>query len=131
MEIPEGIFYKEINNYNIYVDHKDYDTGMLHGVTIYIFDGSNIEDATVTVADSAKISMAETGKHLKLTLWSGQQVGTFRQGTGNSYQQQQKKPYLYHLQNNRIDIVCKNKHPPLSLQMFSYYLAIIHTTKES
>ena len=92
LEIPEGIFYKEINNYNIYVDHKDYDTGMLHGVTIYIFDGSNIEDATVTVADSAKISMAETGKHLKLTLWSGQQVGTFKQGTGNSYQQQQKHP---------------------------------------
>ena len=92
LEIPEGVFYKEINNYNIYVDHKDFDTGILHGVTIYIFDGSNIEDATVTVADSAKISMAETGKHLKLTLWSGQQVGTFKQGTGNSYQQQQKHP---------------------------------------
>lgn len=92
LEIPEGIFYKEINNYNIYVDHKDYDTGMLHGVTIYIFDGSNIEDATVTVADSAKIALAETGKHLKLTLWNGQQVGTFRQGTGNNYQQQKKHP---------------------------------------
>lgn len=92
LEIPEGIFYKEINNYNIYVDHKDYDTGVLHGVTIYIFDGSNIEDATVTVADSAKIAMSETGQHLKLTLWSGQQVGTFKEGTGNSYQQQKKHP---------------------------------------
>ena len=92
LEIPEGVFYKEINDYNIYVDHKDYQTGMLYGVTIYIFDGFNIEDATVTVADSARICEAATGKHLQLTLWSGQQVGTFREGTGNSYARQQKHP---------------------------------------
>lgn len=92
LEIPEGVFYKEINNYNLYVEHKDYDTGLLYGVTIYIFDGYNIEDATVTVADSARIAMAETGKHLKLTLWSGRQVGTFREGTGNNYQDRQLHP---------------------------------------
>ena len=92
LEIPEGVFYKEINNYNIYVEHKDFDTGTLHGVTIYIFDGYNIEDAIVTVADSAKIAMAETGKHLKLTLWSGRQVGTFSEGTGGNIQSQQKHP---------------------------------------
>ena len=92
LEIPEGVFYKEINDYNIYVEHKDYKTGTLHGVTIYIFDGFNIEDATVTVADSARIAMGESGRHLKLTLWSGKQIGTFRGGTGASYQQQKDHP---------------------------------------
>ena len=92
LEIPEGVFYKEINDYNIYVEHKDFETGLLHGVTIYIFDGYNIEDATVTVADSARISMGEIPGHLKLSLWSGQQVGTFKEGTGESYQQQKKHP---------------------------------------
>ncbi len=94
LEIPEGVFYKEINNYNLYVDHKDFDTGMLYGVTIYIFDGYNIEDATVTVADSAKISIAETGQHLKLTLWSGRQVGTFKDSdAGNTgYNRNKKEP---------------------------------------
>lgn len=92
LEIPEGVFYKEINDYNIYVEHKDYDTGTLHGVTIYILKGYNIEDAIVTTADSARISMAETGRHLKLTLWSGQQVGTFTEETGESYQRKKDHP---------------------------------------
>lgn len=94
LEIPEGVFYKEINNYNLYVDRKDFDTGMLYGVTIYIFDGSNIEDATVTVADSAKIAIAETGQHLKLTLWSGRQVGTFKdaESSTQSYNRNSKQP---------------------------------------
>lgn len=92
LEIPEGVFYKEINDYNLYVERKDFKTGMLYGVTIYIFDGYNIEDATVTTADSARIDHAETGKHLKLTLWNGEQVGTFKEGANTSYQQKQKHP---------------------------------------
>lgn len=78
LEIPEGVFYKEINDYNIYVGKKNFDTGLLEDVTIYIFDGSNIEDATVTVADSARMEATPDGQHLKFTLWSGEQVGTFK-----------------------------------------------------
>lgn len=91
LEIPEGVFYKEINDYNIYVKKKNWETGVLYGVTIYIFDGMNIEDAMVTVADSGKIQMAPTGQHLMLTLWSGNQVGTFKQ-SGESYRQKQAHP---------------------------------------
>lgn len=79
LEIPEGVFYKEINDYNIYVGKKDFDTGLLRDVTIYIFDGSNIEDATVTVSDSARLEATPDGQHLKFTLWNGEQVGTFKQ----------------------------------------------------
>ncbi|MBQ0056082.1 MAG: LptF/LptG family permease [Bacteroidales bacterium] len=82
MEIPEGVFYKmEVNSgdtYNIYVRDKDPKSGLLRDVTIYIFSGSNIEDATVTVADSARLQSTAEGKHMKLTLWSGEQVGTFK-----------------------------------------------------
>lgn len=83
LEIPEGVFYKEINDYNIYVGKKNHKTGLLQDVTIYIFDGTSIEDATVTVADSARISMSPEGQYLKLTLWNGEQVGTFKQGRRN------------------------------------------------
>ncbi len=82
MEIPEGVFYKMDNGsgdtYNIYVRDKDSKTGLLKDVTIYIFSGSNIEDATVTVADSARLQSLAGGGHMKLTLWSGEQVGTFK-----------------------------------------------------
>lgn len=91
LEIPEGVFYKEINDYNIYVQKKNWETGTLYGVTIYIFDGMNIEDAMVTVADSGKIQMAPTGQHLMLTLWNGNQVGTFKQ-SGESYKSRQAHP---------------------------------------
>ena len=84
LEIPEGVFYKEINDYNIYVGHKDPRTGLLEDVTIYIFDGSNIEDATVTVADSGRVKEAPDGQHLELTLWHGEQVGTFKENNGRS-----------------------------------------------
>lgn len=82
MEIPKGVFYKmdvgSGDTYNIYVQEKDPKTGTLYDVTIYIFSGSNIEDATVTVADSARLQSTAEGKHMKLTLWSGEQVGTFK-----------------------------------------------------
>ena len=83
MEIPKGVFYKmdtgSGDTYNIYVQEKNPKTGTLYDVTIYIFSGSNIEDATVTVADSARLQSTAEGKHMKLTLWSGEQVGTFKQ----------------------------------------------------
>lgn len=83
MEIPEGVFYKmdvgSNDTYNIYVQSKDPKTGLLKNVTIYIFSGSNIEDATVTTADSARIQSTLDGGHLKLTLMHGEQVGTFKQ----------------------------------------------------
>lgn len=92
LEIPEGVFYKEINDYNIYVGNKDFETGLLHDVIIYIFDGANIEDATVTVADSARMEATPDGQHLKLTLWSGEQVGTFKEnGQNRSYTQRKPK----------------------------------------
>lgn len=99
MEIPEGVFYVmdvgSSDTYNVYVRKKNHKTGMLYDVTIYIFSGSNIEDATVTTADSARLQSTLDGGHLKLTLMSGEQVGTFksnsRQRTSDSKHPQYRR----------------------------------------
>lgn len=93
LEIPEGVFYKEIEDYNIYVGEKDFNTGLLKDVIIYIFDGTNIEDATVTVADSARMQATSDGQHLKFTLWSGQQVGTFKENNQSHVSSQKNLKY--------------------------------------
>ena len=38
LDIPEGVFYDEIDGYNLYVKKKNRDTGMLYDVLIYNFE---------------------------------------------------------------------------------------------
>lgn len=38
LDIPEGVFYDEIDGYNLYVKHKNRKTGMLYDVLIYNFE---------------------------------------------------------------------------------------------
>ena len=95
MEIPAGVFYKVDTNgdtYNIYVQKKDVKTGLLRDVTIYIFSGANVEDATVTVADSARMQGSDDGLYMKMTLWNGEQVGTYKP---NKKQRSQDKQPQY------------------------------------
>lgn len=106
LEIPEGVFYKEIQDYNIYVGRKNHKTGLLYDVIIYIFDGSNIENATVTVADSARIQMGSDKRHLKLTLWSGEQLGTFKENTPRRTAANNDKKY------RRESFICKEVYIP-------------------
>lgn len=112
MEIPKGVFYKmdtgSGDTYNIYVQEKNPKTGTLYDVTIYIFSGSNIEDATVTVADSARLQSTAEGKHMKLTLWSGEQVGTFKQNN------RQRTTSAKHPQYRRESFVEKMVYIPYS-----------------
>ena len=71
LDIPEGVFYKEIDGYNLYVKHKNRDTGMLYDVMIYDVSGS-FEDAAVIVADSGKLKMTDDKRFLILSLWDGE-----------------------------------------------------------
>lgn len=71
LEIPEGIFYSEIPGYNIFVEEKNKDNGMLYGVMIYsTTDG--YEDAQIVLADSAKIETTADESHLLLTMYAGE-----------------------------------------------------------
>ena len=72
LEIPEGVFYSQINGFNMYVKHKDFDTGMLYDVTIYDHrDG--YENLSVIVSDSAFMETTADKQHLYLHLFSGEQ----------------------------------------------------------
>ena len=71
-EIPEGIFYDRLEGYNIYVEHKDKETGTLHNVMIYDMS-AGFENANILVSDSATIKSTADEKHMILTMYHGEQ----------------------------------------------------------
>lgn len=71
LEIPEGIFYSEIPGYNLFVEHKDTQTGMLYGVMIYTNTGG-YNDIQIVLADSGRMQSTADKMYLKLTLWGGE-----------------------------------------------------------
>lgn len=71
-EIPEGIFYDKIEGYNIYVEHKDTETGLLYDVVIYDMS-SGFDNANILVSDSARIFNTQDDKYMILTMFSGEQ----------------------------------------------------------
>lgn len=72
LEIPEGVFYSQISGFNMYVKHKNFDTGTLYDVTIYDHrDG--YENLSVIVSDSGYMETTADKHHLYLHLFSGEQ----------------------------------------------------------
>ena len=71
LEIPEGVFYSEIPGYNLYVEHKDPETGMLYGMMIYTNAGG-YNDTQIVLADSGRMQSTADKMYLKLTLWGGE-----------------------------------------------------------
>ena len=71
LDIPEGVFYDEIDGYNLYVKHKNRKTGMLYDVIIYDFS-NNFDNARIIVADSGRLEMTADKQHLYLHLYSGE-----------------------------------------------------------
>lgn len=80
LDIPEGVFYKEISGYNVYVDKKDRETGMLHNVMIYDI-ASGFQNMAVIVCDSAEMKTSEDKLSLVFTMYHGQQFRNFTEGT--------------------------------------------------
>ena len=78
LDIPEGVFYREIDNINMYVGRRDHRTGMLHDVVIYDF-AQGFHNMGVIVADSARMSVTEDQTMLVFTLYSGQESRVFGQ----------------------------------------------------
>ncbi|MBR5934664.1 MAG: LptF/LptG family permease [Bacteroidaceae bacterium] len=72
LEIPEGVFCNNVEGFNMYVKHKDFNTGQLYDVTIYDHrDG--YENLSVIVADSAYLETTADKRHMYLHLFSGEQ----------------------------------------------------------
>jgi lipopolysaccharide export system permease protein len=81
LEIPESIFYREINGKNIYVRKKDKEKKLLKDVMIYDYS-EGFNNARVTVADSGRLKTSTDKKYLILTLYSGESFENVK-GTNN------------------------------------------------
>ena len=102
LEIPEGIFYNEIPGYNLFVEHKDTETGMLHGVMIYSNTGG-YDDAEIVLADSARLQSTEDKMHLMLTLYHGERFRNMDTKSGNMLRA--NVPYMRESFISEVDII--------------------------
>ncbi len=71
-DIVEKIFYNKIDGYSIYVNNKNYETGVLYDVTIYDMS-AGFEKTNILVSDSAVIKNTVDEKHMILSMFSGEQ----------------------------------------------------------
>ena len=89
VDIPEGVFYDEIDGYNLYVKHKNRKTGMLYDVLIYNFEKGfeNAQIIKVLIRDG--LEMTADKQHLYLHLYSGEQFENLKSQNMN----QRNVPY--------------------------------------
>ena len=78
VEIPEGAFYDQIPGYNLYVKHKNRDTGVLYDAMIYDVSKGG-DNATILLADSARLAFTKDSKYLYLHLYKGEQFENLRE----------------------------------------------------
>ncbi|MDR2917445.1 MAG: LptF/LptG family permease [Tannerella sp.] len=92
LEIPENIFYREINGKNIYVRKKDKEKKLLKDVMIYDYtDGFN--NARVIVADSGRLKTSTDKKYLILTLYSGESFENVKGNNNRAREAKDAVPY--------------------------------------
>lgn len=77
LDIPEGVFYDQISGYNLLVEKKDRETGMLYDLMIYDFS-DGFDNAKVMLADSGKLFFTDDKQYLFLTLYSGESFENLR-----------------------------------------------------
>lgn len=83
LDIEEGVFNDQIANYNIYVEKKNRNTGVLYNVMIYDFS-QGFERSRVIMADSATLATAPDRMNMVLTIFSGELFENMRQGVGSA-----------------------------------------------
>ena len=72
LDIPEGVFYSDIEGYNIYVKEKDRETGIMKDLLIYNFS-DGFENAHIIWASEGNMEMTADKQHLFLHLYNGEQ----------------------------------------------------------
>ncbi len=102
LEIPEGVFYNEIPGYNLFVERKDAERGMLYGVMIYN-QGNSFDDTQVVLADSGRLQSTADQKYLRLTLYDGQRFRNM-QNTGSAMDHA-TVPYMRETFKSEVDLI--------------------------
>ena len=92
LEIPEKIFYSEIQGKNFYVKQKDKKKKLLKDVMIYDYtEGFNY--TRVVVADSGRIKTSTDKQYLVLTLYNGESFQNFKQEKNRAREANDAVPY--------------------------------------
>ncbi|GAB6123612.1 hypothetical protein JCM30204_47620 [Dysgonomonas termitidis] len=99
LDIPEGSFYSDIPNYNLYVKKKNRETKMLHEVMIYD-TSKGFDNMAVIVCDSALMRGSEDKTFLLLNLYHGQQFSNFRQAEINNTSSRSNNQFVPYSREN-------------------------------
>ncbi len=83
LDIPEGVFYDEIDGYNLYIKSKNRETGIMKEVLIYNFS-DGFENAHIIFASEGKMEMTADKQHLQLHLYNGEQFENLKSQTISS-----------------------------------------------
>lgn len=78
VEIPEGVFYDQIPGYNLLIQKKNPDTGMLYDVMIYDVTRGG-DNATILMSDSGRMAFTGDMRYLYLHLFNGEQFENLRE----------------------------------------------------
>ena len=70
IKIPTKTFYNGIDGYMLRVEERNDDTGIMHGVMVYDHTG-NKGNTSLTLADSAMMSMSKDKSYLSFVMFSG------------------------------------------------------------
>ncbi|MDR1623636.1 MAG: LptF/LptG family permease [Tannerellaceae bacterium] len=93
LDIPEGVFFSGITNYNVYVKDKSDKNGLLKDIMIYDYS-EGFNKARVFVADSGRLKMSSDKLFLVLTLYSGESFENLSmKAQSGSMQNTQAVPY--------------------------------------
>ena len=84
LDIPEGVFYDQINGYTLYVGEKDRDNGLLKDMMIYDVS-QGFDNAMIVMADSGRLKTTPDKMHVVLTLYSGESFENLKSDRTNSY----------------------------------------------
>ncbi len=82
LEIPEGVFYDQIPGYNLFVQEKNRETGVLYDMMIYDVS-RGFENSSIILADSGKMTITPDKTHLFLRLWSGESFENLKDAAAN------------------------------------------------
>ena len=81
LEIPEGVFYDQIPGYNLFVESKNKETGVLHKMMIYDVSRGG-DNSTILLADSGRLAFTGDMRYLYLHLINGEQFENLRDQRG-------------------------------------------------
>ncbi|MCR5820591.1 MAG: LptF/LptG family permease [Bacteroidaceae bacterium] len=102
LEIPEGVFYNNIPGYNLFVEHKDVESGMLYGIMIYT-QGQGYDNTQIVLADSGRLQSTADQMYLRLTLYDGERFRNM-QNTGSAMDRA-TVPYMRETFKEEVDLI--------------------------